>query len=215
MKKLYVFIGPPGCGKGTQAGFLKKEKHFNSYSGGEILRAEVAKGTAIGKKADSYLQKGLLVPSEMILGFMLKRLASSKKPVVFDGYPRLLDQAETLDKYLVGKKIDATAILFDLPDAEVLERITGRRTCEKCGAIYHLKFNPPKKKNVCDKCGGKLFQRNDAKVSVVKNRLKVYHTQTEPVVGFYKKNKNYKFYKISSLGSIEKTRKQLLSAVGL
>ncbi|BAT72201.1 adenylate kinase [Thermosulfidibacter takaii ABI70S6] len=184
-----IMLGPPGAGKGTQAKMLVEKFGIPQISTGDMLRAAVAEGTELGKKAKEYMDKGQLVPDEVVIGIVEERLKKSdcEKGFILDGFPRTVPQAEALDKILekMGKKIDYV-INIVVPDVEILKRLTGRRTCKQCGAMYHVIYNPPKQEGVCDKCGGELYQRDDDKEETIKNRLKVYNEQTAPLIEYYK-----------------------------
>lgn len=185
-----IMLGPPGAGKGTQAQMLAEKYGIPQISTGDMLRAAVAEGTELGKKAKEYMDKGQLVPDEVVIGIVKERLSKPdcEKGFILDGFPRTVAQAEALDKMLaeMGKKIDYV-INIVVPDEEILKRLTGRRTCRKCGAMYHVIYNPPKVEGVCDKCGGELYQRDDDKEETIKNRLSVYHSQTAPLIEYYRK----------------------------
>ncbi len=185
-----IMLGPPGAGKGTQAKMLVERFGIPQISTGDMLRAAVAEGTELGRKAKEYMDKGQLVPDEVVIGIVRERLSKEdcKKGFILDGFPRTVPQAEALDGILeeMGRKIDYV-INIVVPDEEILKRLTGRRTCRKCGAMYHVVYNPPKKEGVCDKCGGELYQRDDDKEETIRNRLKVYAEQTAPLVDYYRK----------------------------
>ncbi|MCD6255103.1 MAG: adenylate kinase [Deltaproteobacteria bacterium] len=185
-----IFLGPPGAGKGTQAKMLVERYGIPQVSTGDILRAAVAEGTDLGKKAKEYMEAGKLVPDEVVIGIIEERLKQSdcEKGFILDGFPRTVPQAEALDKVLekMGRKIDHVLTL-DVPEEELIRRLTGRRTCKKCGAMYHIIFNPPKAEGVCDKCGGELYQRPDDNEETVRSRLSVYEQQTSPLIDFYEK----------------------------
>ena len=178
-----LIIGPQGSGKGTQAVKIAEKYGLLNLSMGELLRGEAKKDTALGKKIKDILAKGNLVPNDITNELLLKNIKSAKKGVILDGYPRNLEQADWLEK---NARIDK-AILLKLEDAASVKRISGRRMCRKCGFIFHVEFIKPKKKDVCDKCGGELYQRDDDKPAAVKERLNIFHHQTEPVIQFYKK----------------------------
>jgi adenylate kinase len=183
-----IFLGPPGAGKGTQAKMLIERYGIPQISTGDILRAAVKEGTPMGKKAKEYMDAGKLVPDEVVIGIMQDRLKEPdcSKGFILDGFPRTVAQAEALEKMLKELNMPINKVLaLNVPDEVLLERLTGRRTCKSCGQMYHIKFDPPKKENVCDKCGGELFQRDDDKEETIKNRLSVYHAQTAPLLDFY------------------------------
>ena len=185
-----VFLGPPGAGKGTQASLLKSKYGIAHISTGDILREAVKKGTELGKKAKEYMDRGLLVPDEIIIGIIEERLAEpdAQKGFILDGFPRTIHQAEALDRLLEKKRISLNAVfLFNANKETILERLTGRRVCKKCGALYHIRYSPPKIEGVCDKCGGELYQRDDDKEETILRRLDVYRNQTEPLIDHYRK----------------------------
>ena len=187
MKKNLVFLGPPGAGKGTQAKRLAKDLGLVHISTGDILRDAVKNQTPLGKKAKEYMDRGELVPDDLIIA-LIEEVMPPEGGVIFDGFPRTIAQAEALDEMLdrKGLKLDAV-ILFDVPDEVVVERLSGRRVCPSCGAVYHIKFNPPKEDEVCDRCGTKLVQREDDREEVVRNRLEVYRKQTAPLIEYYER----------------------------
>ncbi|MHC1594266.1 MAG: adenylate kinase [Methanotrichaceae archaeon] len=184
-----VLLGPPGSGKGTQAKMIAEKYGVVHISTGDILRENVRGGTDLGKEAKTYMDAGKLVPDELLINIIKDRLA---KPDVaggymLDGYPRTTPQAEAMDKILpeLGQKIDVV-VNIDVPDDELVKRLSGRRMCQ-CGVSYHLKFNPPKKEGICDVCGGELYHRDDDKEEAILNRLEVYKTQTQPLIDYYNK----------------------------
>ena len=180
-----MFLGPPGAGKGTQAKRLSRERGFLHISTGDILREAVAEGTPLGKKAKEYIDRGELVPDELMIA-LIEEVLPEGGGVIFDGFPRTIPQAEALDGLLHSKRMRVDkAILFDLDDEEVIERLTGRRSCPSCGAVYHIKFNPPERDEVCDRCGAKLVRRDDDREEVVRKRLDVYRKQTAPLIDYY------------------------------
>lgn len=183
-----VMLGAPGAGKGTQAKMIAEKYGVPHVSTGDIFRANIKNGTDLGKEAKSYMDKGELVPDELTVRILLDRVAQDdcKDGYVLDGFPRTIPQAEVLDAELtkLGEKIDF-AINVDVPDENIIKRMSGRRACVTCGATYHIEHVPPKKEGICDKCGSELILRDDDKPETVKNRLDVYHTQTQPLIDFY------------------------------
>ncbi len=185
-----ILLGPPGAGKGTQAKRLIERYGIPQISTGDILRAAVRDGTDLGKKAKEYMDAGELVPDEVVIGIIEERLqeADCAKGFILDGFPRTVAQADALNRVLgnLGQAIDHV-VSIEVPDEELVERLTGRRTCRGCGAMYHVKFSPPVADGVCDKCGGELYQRDDDREETIRARLKVYHDQTAPLVEYYEK----------------------------
>ncbi len=184
-----ILLGPPGAGKGTQAQRLVEDFRLPYVATGEMLRAAVREETPLGREAKKFMNNGDLVPDNVIIGVAVERLQQDdcKDGFILDGFPRTIDQAEALDAELerVGRKLTA-ALLIDVPDEEVVRRISGRRQCVKNEQhIYHVDFDPPKHPDVCDQDGARLIQRDDDKPDTVKHRLDVYHEQTEPVIGYY------------------------------
>jgi len=184
-----VFLGPPGSGKGTQAAKLREKVQVAHISTGDILRENVAKGTNLGLQAMGYMDAGKLVPDGLIVEMMKHRLGAGDCATGFilDGFPRTVSQAEALEKMLGELEMDLDAVvLFEVSDAVVIERLSGRRGCRQCGAIYHVRFNPSSRGEHCQFCGGELFQREDDREEVIRKRLEVYHSQTAPLIDFYK-----------------------------
>lgn len=185
-----IMLGAPGAGKGTQAEMIAEKYHLPHISTGDIFRANIKNGTELGKEAKGYMDQGLLVPDELTVRILLDRVAKEdcKNGYILDGFPRNIPQAEVLDKELakLGDKIDH-AIDMEVPDENIIARMSGRRACTSCGATYHIVNVPPKKEGVCDKCGETLILREDDKEETVKNRLNVYHEQTQPLIEFYEK----------------------------
>ena len=183
-----IFHGPPGVGKGTQAGRIGLEENISHISSGDLLRAAVDAKTEIGLKAREYIENGLLVPDELIVNIVADKINSAEceKGFILDGFPRNLSQAKVLDSTLgkTGKKIDRV-FSFIASEEVIITRIAGRRMCESCGAHYHELFSPPSKENVCDECQSKLFQRKDDYPETIKVRLKVYKEQTEKLIDYY------------------------------
>ena len=179
-----ILLGAPGAGKGTQAEILCKKLGIPTISTGNILRAAIKEGTPTGLKAKSYIDAGKLVPDEVIIGIVHERLAQDdcKSGYILDGVPRTIAQAEALEKAGIG--FDAVVSL-EISEEEILRRMSGRRVCEACGSSYNVVAIPPRVEGICDNCGGKLIQRKDDTPETVRERLKVYHTETEPLVDFY------------------------------
>ena len=206
-----IMLGAPGAGKGTQAAILNQKLGIPTISTGNILRAAVKDGTPIGLKAKEYMDHGHLVPDEVIIGIINERLQAEdcKKGYIFDGVPRTIAQAEALDK--AGIVFDAV-INLEISDEEILQRMSGRRVCEKCGASYHVVAIPPKVEGVCDACGGTLVQRADDAPKTVASRLEVYHRETEPLKEYYAKKGNLK--EIFNQATVEGTTQKILEALG-
>ena len=184
-----VMLGAPGAGKGTQAIKIADKYDIPHISTGDIFRANIKGGPELGQKAKSYIDKGELVPDEVTIGMLLDRIAQDdcKNGYVLDGFPRTIPQAESLTEALKsqGDRIDF-ALNIDVPDEAIIKRMSGRRACPKCGATYHIVYAAPKTENICDKCGTELIIRSDDKPETVKDRLNVYHQQTEPLIAYYK-----------------------------
>lgn len=183
-----IFIGPPGAGKGTQAAMLEKELGLKQVSSGDLFRENLKNQTALGLLAKSYMDRGELVPDQVTIDMVQDRMSrpDCARGVILDGFPRTLEQASALDVMLAsrGSKIDLAPVLT-VPDEELIARLTGRRVCRTCGATFHLLFNPPRVADVCDACGGELYQRSDDSLETVRNRLYVYYKQTSPLIGYY------------------------------
>ena len=184
-----IMLGAPGAGKGTQAKLIADKYQIPHISTGDIFRANIKEGTELGMKAKSFMDAGGLVPDELVIDLVVDRLTweDAKNGYVLDGFPRTIPQAEALTKALAekGEKIDA-AIDIDVPDENIINRMGGRRACVSCGATYHIVNIPPKVEGKCDKCGADLILRDDDKPETVKNRLEVYHEQTQPLIDYYK-----------------------------
>lgn len=185
-----ILLGPPGAGKGTQARKLEEKLKIPQISTGDILREARKSATRLGQKAESYMSQGQLVPDEVVIGIIEARLqeADCKKGYILDGFPRTISQARVLGDMLHknGGAIHAV-INFEVADPDLIERLSGRRVCVKCGAGYHLRFSPPRKAGICDQCGGSLIQRDDDKEETVTKRLNVYREQTAPLIDYYSK----------------------------
>ncbi|HUT84748.1 MAG TPA: adenylate kinase [Thermodesulfobacteriota bacterium] len=199
-----ILLGAPGSGKGTQAKFLVRKYSIPQISTGDILREEVKSGTFLGLKAKEYMDKGQLVPDEVVVGMVEERVKKGDCTTGFilDGFPRTVAQADALEGTLQRmKKALSRVILVNVDEDELVKRLTGRRVCEKCGAGYHVIFDPPKQEGVCDKCQGKLYQRDDDKESTIRNRLKVYNNQTAPLIEYYQKKQLLSM--VDGMGSIK------------
>lgn len=185
-----VMLGAPGAGKGTQADKIAEKYNIPHISTGDIFRSNIKAGTELGKKAKSFIDQGLLVPDEVTIGMLLDRIheADCENGYILDGFPRTIPQAESLTAALEenGEAIDF-ALDVEVPDANIVNRMAGRRACLKCGATYHTEFAAPKKEGICDKCGSELVLRDDDKPETVQKRLEVYHGQTHPLIDYYKK----------------------------
>ena len=185
-----IMLGAPGAGKGTQAKKIAAKYGIPHISTGDIFRANIKNGTELGKKAKTYMDQGLLVPDELTCDLVMDRIQQDdcKNGYVLDGFPRTIPQAEALDKALtdLGEKMDY-AIDVDVPDENIVRRMSGRRACVGCGATYHLEYAPTKAEGICDVCGKELILRDDDKPETVTNRLNVYHEQTQPLIDYYTK----------------------------
>ncbi len=181
-----ILIGPPGAGKGTQGEILAEKLGIDTISTGVMLRTAIKEGTEVGKLAEGYINDGKLVPDDVIVAIVKERLSKpdTAKGFILDGFPRTVAQAEALTQ--TGIRIDKV-LLLEVPDEAIVERLSSRRECSKCGAPYSLIYNKPQKEGVCDRCGGSLIQRADDNPETIKNRLSVYHTQTEPIKEYYDK----------------------------
>ena len=183
-----ILLGPPGAGKGTQSKKLAEKLGLSHISTGDILRKNVKEGTALGKEAKDYMEKGLLVPDELVAKMLKDRFEEPdiKKGFILDGYPRALTQAKTLDDILNSKKIGIDLVIYlDTSDAVIIQRLTGRLVCSVCGANFHIKNMPPKVKGACDKCKGSLYQRTDDKEETVRKRIEVYKNEVASLIGYY------------------------------
>ena len=207
-----IMFGAPGAGKGTQAAILSQRLGVPTISTGNILRAAVKNGTPVGLQAKRYMDAGQLVPDEVIIGIVAERLEEDdcKKGYILDGVPRTIAQAEALEN--AGVQFDCV-LDIEVPDSEIMSRMTGRRACTACGATYHVEAAPPKAEGVCDSCGGALVQREDDKPETVQSRLDVYHSQTEPLKEFYAQRGVLK--SVAFQPGIEATTKAIADALGI
>ena len=204
-----ILLGPPGAGKGTQAVRIAEKYAIPHISTGDIFRKNIKEQTPIGVVAKSYIDKGQLVPDEVVIEIVRQRLLEEdcKNGYLLDGFPRTVEQADAL-----GQQVDVDlALNLDVPDEELVRRLTMRRSCPDCNAVYHLTNNPPKTEGICDKCGGKLYQRDDDKDETVKNRLKVYRENTMPLIDYY--GQKDVLVTIQGVGSIDDIFGQVQKAV--
>ena len=206
-----ILLGAPGAGKGTQADILCKELDIPTISTGNILRAAIKNGTPTGMKAKAYMDAGKLVPDDVIIGIITERVAEEdcKNGYILDGVPRTIAQAEAMEK--AGIVFD-DVVSIEISDEVIMERMSGRRVCESCGASYHLVAVPPKQEGICDKCGGKLVQRKDDAPETVKARLEVYHKETEPLKAFYAQRGLLK--SVENQATVAETSQVILRALG-
>ena len=209
-----ILVGPPGAGKGTQAKILTRRFNIPQISTGDILRTAVKEQTPMGVKAKECMDKGLLVPDDVVVGIVEERLGKDdcKPGFILDGFPRTVIQADALKKILksVSKRIDYV-LSITVNKEELLERITGRRTCRNCGKGFHVKFDPPKSVGICDECGNELYQRDDDREETMRKRLDVYEEQTAPLLSYYQKESLLRT--VVGTGSIESIQNELLSIV--
>lgn len=185
-----ILLGPPGAGKGTQAKLLSARHGIPHISTGDIFRAAIREGTPLGVRAKEFLDRGALVPDEIVIGIVTERLGAEdcRRGFLLDGFPRTLPQAEALDRYLAetGRPLTA-AIDLEVGEEILIRRLTGRRVCRACGAPYHVDTNPPREPGRCDRCGGELYQRDDDQPETVAERLRVYEAQTKPLIDYYER----------------------------
>ncbi|MCL2401732.1 MAG: adenylate kinase [Oscillospiraceae bacterium] len=207
-----ILLGPPGAGKGTQAQILATKLGVPTISTGDILRAAVKNGTPVGLEAKGYMDRGELVPDAVVIGVFLDRISQDdcKHGYIFDGMPRNLAQAQELDRQ--GIQID-TALSIEISDAEIEKRLTGRRVCPDCAATFHVESDPPQKDDVCDRCDSVLIIRVDDEAETVKQRLAVYHAETEPLKDYYKGQG--KLITVQNINGIEETTAAVLKALGI
>ena len=209
-------MGPPGAGKGTQAKRLVDEFGMTHLSSGDILRAEKAGGSKLGKMLSQYMDAGRLVPDEIVVDVMAKALTGDEagKGLLLDGFPRTLPQAQALDRQLAkaAKPLDAVVVI-EADESLIVDRITGRRSCPKCGRVYHVRNIPPRKEGVCDVCGTSLTQRKDDTAEVVRDRLDAYNRQTEPVIAYYRGRKDLPIVEVDGGAPLDGVLKKLIAAL--
>jgi len=212
---IVVLMGPPGAGKGTQAVRLAERQGAAHVASGDLFREALAAGTPLGQQAKGYMERGELVPDDLVVKMVLERLArpDCDRGVILDGFPRTAAQAEALDEALAAqeRRVDA-ALLLDVPAEAILERMTGRRICRQCQAPYHIKFNPPARAGVCDRCGGPLYQRDDDREDTVRRRLAVYQEQTLPLASYYRQRGILR--QVDGLGEVDEITERLMRALG-
>ncbi len=209
-----ILLGPPGCGKGTQAKILIDTYHIPQISTGDILREAIKKESPLGIEAKTHMDQGSLVPDHLVIKIIEERLkqADCNRGFVLDGFPRTVAQAEALDTTLAGMGSKLECVFsIEVDDEELIKRLTGRRVCRKCGESYHIEFNPPRQEGLCDSCQGELYQRDDDKEETIKNRLKVYQDQTSPLINFYQRKKV--LHSVDGIGSIEEIKERLLTII--
>lgn len=206
-----ILLGAPGAGKGTQAEIICEKFSIPAISTGNIIRDALKSGTELGKRAKSYMDEGKLVPDDVVISIIKERLSKEdcKDGFILDGFPRTIAQAEALDK--LGVDIDYV-IDIKADDEVIISRLSGRRVCQDCGAVYHLKNKKPKKDGICDKCAGTLVQRKDDRKETIMERLRVYHEQTEPLKEFYARRGI--LYEVKDTQSIQKTASHILEILG-
>jgi adenylate kinase len=213
-----ILLGPPGAGKGTQAGIIAERSGMVHVASGDLFRAALKEGTELGMKAKSYMDKGELVPDEVVIDMIMERIRQpdcQEGGVLFDGFPRTSEQARALDETLTQNQngID-TVLLIEVPDEMLVKRISGRLLCRDCGAVYNIYFNPPKTEGVCDVCGSTdLYQRSDDNEETVKNRLDVYHKQTAPLIEYY--SQQGKLHRIDGSQDMPVVTGAILETLGL
>lgn len=210
-----VLLGAPGAGKGTQAQVISEKFNIPHISTGDIFRSNIKNGTDMGKKAKEYIDKGLLVPDEVTINIVKDRLKENdcKNGFILDGFPRTIPQAEALDDVLssFGISLDFVVNIF-VSDNQIIERLSGRRVCQKCGKSYHIKYNPPTEGEVCDDCYSKVIQRDDDREETVISRIKTYHKQTEPLIDYY--DKKGILLTVEGQELIEDTTREVMKVLG-
>jgi adenylate kinase len=207
-----ILLGPPGAGKGTQAKNISEKLNICTISTGAMLRAAIKNNTPLGQEAQAYIEKGDLVPDETVVAIVKERLAEPdcEKGYILDGFPRTIAQAKAIDE--LGIQIDKVLSL-EVDDEVIIERLSGRRECKECAATYHILYNPSAKQDKCERCGGELVCRKDDEVETIKNRMKIYHEQTEPIKAYYETQG--KVVTVRGEDKVEDTQKAVFSALGI
>lgn len=208
----FVFLGAPGVGKGTQAEMVSAKYGIQKISTGDLLRAAVAQHTPLGKEAKGFMDRGDLVPDNVVIGLVEEKVGTPEcaKGFILDGFPRTVPQADTLGTLLTTKELSLDRVVhFVVPREEVINRLSGRRSCSQCPAVYHVEFVPPKRDGVCDECGGELVQRSDDRKETVESRLTVYEEQTSPLIDYYRKNNV--LAELNGSGSVDDVHERLLA----
>ena len=209
-----VLLGPPGAGKGTQAKLLQERFKACQVSTGDILRKAVAEQTPLGKQAAQYINQGALVPDPLVVNLVAERLQDKdcEKGFILDGFPRTISQAESLDEILTRMGLTLDRVLsVQVPHTVIVQRLAGRRTCKGCGALYHLTLDPPDKEGICDRCGGELYQRDDDREETITARLKVYETQTAPLMNYYRERGLLR--DIDGVGKVDEIRSRVIEVL--
>ena len=210
-----ILLGPPGAGKGTQAKLLMSRLGVPQVSTGDILRQAVADGTDLGRKAKSFMDRGALVPDEVVIGIIEERLRrpDCSRGYILDGFPRTLAQAEALSRVLTSLSATLDRVLsVEVPEDDLVKRLAGRRVCRGCGYMFHVDTHPPKQSGICDTCGNTLYQRDDDKEETIRHRLRVYREQTEPLIAYYEKMRL--IGRIDGRGTIEEISQRIHHALG-
>jgi len=211
-----VLLGPPGAGKGTQARILESKLQAPQIASGDLLRAAVRNRTALGLQAKTFMDTGALVPDKLVLGMIEERLgqADAQSGFILDGFPRTVAQAEVLESILMqrNERLDKV-VAITVSDEEIVKRISGRRTCRSCGAMYHVIYEPPHNMNVCNKCSGELYQREDDAEATVRARLQVYASSTRPLLDYYRRSRL--LAEIDGMGQPEKIEQRIMAALGI
>ncbi len=208
----FVFLGAPGVGKGTQAKMVSVKYGIHKISTGDLLRAAVTQHTPLGKEAKQFMDRGDLVPDNVVIGLVEEKVGTPEcaKGFILDGFPRTVPQADTLGTLLTTKELSLDRVVhFVIPREEVINRLSGRRSCSQCPAVFHVEFVPPKRDGVCDECGGELVQRRDDRKETVESRLTVYEEQTSPLIDYYRKNNV--LAELNGSGSVDDVQERLVA----